>query len=240
MLSDIETGRSSANLSQERKMATNNTRALNILEVSASGRRIDSISRKLTAELIDVLEARFDSVSVKKRDLAEGMPLVDERWIAANFTADEERNTEQRKTLAASDALVAEIKAADILIIGSPIYNFGVPASLKAWIDMVARARLTFQYTANGPEGLMKNKKAYVVMTSGGVAVDSAVDFATPQLRQALQFIGITDIEVIAADQLNMAAEDSIDAARVRIADLIHTTSSNKAAVKFSNIGRQS
>ena len=86
----------------------------------------------------------------------------------------------------------------------------------------------------------MKNKKAYVVMTSGGVAVDSAVDFATPQLRQALQFIGITDIEVIAADQLNMAAEDSIDAARVRIADLIHTTSSNKAAVKFSNIGRQS
>ena len=207
-------------------MATINTQVLNVLEVSASGRRLDSVSRQLTVDLIDALATGVDSISVKKRDLAEGMPFVDERWIAANFTADEERTPEQQKTLAVSDALVAELQVADILVIGSPIYNFGIPASLKAWVDMIARARLTFHYTANGPEGLLKNKKAYIVMTSGGVAVDSPVDFATPLLRQALQFVGIADIEVIAADRLNIAAEDSIDDARVRIADLIHTTNS--------------
>ena len=110
-----------------------------------------------------------------------------------------------------------------MLVIGSPIYNFGVPAALKAWVDMIARARLTFRYTANGPEGLLIGKKAYVVIASGGVPVDSAVDFATPYLRQALSFVGISDAEVIAADQLNKKAEESIDAARMRIAELIHT-----------------
>jgi FMN-dependent NADH-azoreductase len=88
---------------------------------------------------------------------------------------------------------------------------------------MVARARLTFRYTENGPQGLLDGKKAYVIVASGGVPVDSAVDFATPYLRHALGFIGITDVEVIAAEQLNSRAEESIDAARVRIAELIHT-----------------
>ena len=88
---------------------------------------------------------------------------------------------------------------------------------------MVARARLTFRYTETGPKGLLEGKKAYLVVASGGVPVDSAVDFATPYLRHALGFIGITDIEVIAADQLNGKADESIDAARVRIAELIHT-----------------
>ena len=98
-----------------------------------------------------------------------------------------------------------------------------VPAALKAWVDMVARARLTFRYTENGPQGLLEGKKAYVIIASGGVPVDSAVDFATPYLRHALGFIGITDIDVIAADQLTGRAEESIDAARVRIAELVHT-----------------
>jgi FMN-dependent NADH-azoreductase len=195
-----------------------------ILEVSASGRRAESISRRLSNEIIEALEAREGTVEVVRRDLSDGIPLVDEAWIEANFTPEEDRTRAQRETLAASDALVDELQSADVVVIGSPIYNFGVPAALKAWIDMIARARKTFRYTANGPEGLLKGKKAYVVIASGGVPVGSPVDFASPYLRQALKFVGITDVDVIAADQLNSRSEESIDAARVLIADLIHTS----------------
>ena len=205
---------------------------MKVLEVSASGRRGDSVSRMLTGELIDSLEAREGEIEVTRRDLSDGVPLVDEAWINANFTPEEDRTPQHREALAASDALVAELQAADVVVIGSPIYNFGVPAALKAWVDMIARARLTFRYTPNGPEGLLKGKKAYVVIASGGVPVDSPVDFATPYLRQALRFVGISDVEIIAADQLNKAADHSIDAARMRIAELIHTNTrrSSRAA----------
>jgi FMN-dependent NADH-azoreductase len=197
---------------------------MKVLEISASGRRSDSVSRMLTAELIEALETREGEIDVLRRDLSDGVSLVDESWIGANFTAEEERTAEQRGVLQESDALVAELRAADVIVIGAPIYNFGIPAALKAWVDMIARARLTFRYTATGPEGLLTGKKAYIVIASGGVPVDSAVDFATPYLRHALKFVGITDVDVIAAEQLNSRAEESIDAARVRIAELIHTT----------------
>jgi FMN-dependent NADH-azoreductase len=196
---------------------------LRILEVAASGRSKDSVSRMLSGDLVDALEARHGNVVLARRDLSDGLPFVDESWIEANFTAPEERNAAQRAALAQSDALVAELEAADVLVIGAPIYNFGVPAALKAWVDMIARARLTFRYTENGPEGLLKGRKAYVVIASGGVPVDSPADFATPYLRQALAFVGISDVEVIAADQLNSRADESIDAARLRIAELVHT-----------------
>ena len=203
---------------------------MRILEVSASGRRAGSVSRMLSGELIDALETREGEVDVKRRDLADGVSLVDEAWINANFTPEEERTTAQRETLRESDELVAELQAADVIVIGSPIYNFGIPAALKAWVDMIARARLTFRYTSEGPEGLLKGKKVYVVIASGGVAVDSAVDFATPYLRQALGFVGLSDINVIAADQLGKRSEESIDAARIRIADLVHTAQPSAAA----------
>ena len=201
---------------------TRNT-PLRVLEVAASGRNDGSVSRMLSADLIGAMEERHGTVDLTRRDLNKGLPFVDDAWINANFTAPEERSAEQRAVLAESDALVAELKAADVLVVGSPIYNFGVPAALKAWVDMVARARLTFRYTETGPKGLLEGTKAYVVIASGGVPIDSPVDFATPYLRHALAFIGITDVEVIAADQLNSKAEESIDAARVRIAELIHT-----------------
>jgi FMN-dependent NADH-azoreductase len=196
---------------------------LKVLEIAASGRNDGSVSRRLSADLIAALEDRHGRIELTRRDLGKGLPFVDEAWINANFTPAEERNAEQRAALAESDALVAELKAADVLVIGTPIYNFGVPAALKAWVDMVARARLTFRYTENGPKGLLEGKKAYVIVASGGVPVDSAVDFATPYLRHALSFIGITDVDVIAADRLNSRQEESIDAARMRIAELIHT-----------------
>jgi FMN-dependent NADH-azoreductase len=195
-----------------------------VLEVSASGRRNHSVSRKLTQDVIDALEARHGDIAVVRRDLADGIGFVDEGWIGANFTAPEERSATQRAKLAESDRLIAELQAADIVIIGTPIYNFGIPAALKAWIDMIARARLTFRYTAAGPEGLLRGKRAIAVVASGGVPVGSPADHATPYLRQALGFVGITDIGFVAADQLNKRAEESIDAARVRIADLVHTT----------------
>ena len=202
---------------------TNRNTPLKVLEVAASGRNEGSVSRMLSADLVGALEERHGNIELTRRDLNKGVPFVDDAWINANFTAEEDRSAEQRAALAESDALVAELKAADVIVIGAPIYNFGVPAALKAWIDMVARARLTFRYTENGPKGLLEGKQAYIVIASGGVPVDSAVDFATPYLRHALAFIGITDVEVIAAERLNSNAEEAIDAARVRIAELIHT-----------------
>jgi FMN-dependent NADH-azoreductase len=211
-------------------MTTATSTKTRILEVSASGRRTDSVSRMLSRDLIDALESRHGTVTTTRRDLANGVGLVDEDWIGANFTDEEERTPAQQDRLADSDALVAELKDADVIVIGTPIYNFGIPASLKAWVDMIARARLTFRYTENGPEGLLQGKKAYVVVASGGVPVDSAIDFATPYLRQALRFVGITDVDIVAADQLNQDGADSIDAARARIAVLVHTAEDTTAA----------
>lgn len=205
-------------------MSTVNNNPINILEISASGRRDDSVSRMLTRDIVNAIAGRHSSATIRHRDLADGVELVDEAWIGANFTDKADRTSAQQDRLRTSDALVAELKDADAIVIGAPIYNFGVPAALKAWVDMIARARLTFRYTENGPEGLLTGKKAYVVIASGGVPVDSAVDFATPYLRQALRFVGITDVEVIAADQLNQDATNSINSARARIAELIHAS----------------
>ncbi len=195
---------------------------INVLEVSASARLTGSASRELSGNLIDALSDRHGEVQVKRRDLSQGIPLVDDAWIEANFTPEETRTERHREALAISDSLVAELKDADVLVIGVPIYNFNVPASLKAWIDMVARARLTFRYTENGPEGLLQGKKAYLVVATGGVPVGSPVDFATPYLKHALGFIGITDVEIIAAERLNSQADEAMDSARARIAELIH------------------
>ncbi len=193
-----------------------------LLEVSASARSAGSASRQLTRDLIAALDARDGNVEVTRRDLAKGVPLIDEAWVEANFTPEESRTDSQKQTLAFSDELVAELKDADVLVIGTPLYNFSIPAALKAWIDMITRARLTFRYTGNGPEGLLAGKKAYVVMATGGVPAGSPADFATPYLRHALAFIGITDVEYIAADKLQSEAEESMDRARAHIAELVH------------------
>jgi len=193
-----------------------------VLEVSASGRSGGSVSRQLTRDLINALDDRYGNVVTHHRDLADGVPFVSQAWIDANFTPEESRSDEQQATLAYSDQLVTELKEADVIVIGAPVYNFSIPAALKAWIDMIARARLTFRYTDSGPVGLLENKKAYIVVATGGVPVGSPVDFATPYLRHALAFVGIRDVEFIAADRLNSQAEESIDAARARIAEVVH------------------
>ena len=202
----------------------NTQQPLKVLEISAGARSEGSISRQLTADLVSALDSRYGETQVARRDLADGLPFIDEAWVAANLTPDEDRSGQHRQSLAFSDTLVAELAAADVLVIGAPIYNFSIPATLKAWIDMIARARLTFQYTENGPEGLLKNKKAYVVVPSGGVPVGSPMDFATPYLRHALSFVGITDVEFIGAQGADRGNDDALDNARVRIAELVHLT----------------
>jgi FMN-dependent NADH-azoreductase len=193
----------------------------NVLIVNSSARNEGSVSRELVQELVANLEASRGPLSVTHRDLAKGIDFVSQAWIAANFTDDADRDENQRRELANSDLLVQEVMDAQILILGVPVYNFGIPAALKAWIDMVARARKTFRYTSNGPEGLLTGKKAYLVVATGGVPVDSPVDFATPYLRHALKFIGITDVEVISAEQINSRGSAATDGAREQISNLM-------------------
>ncbi len=193
-----------------------------ILEISASARGDGSMSRLLTRDLIKALEDRHGDVSITRRNVAEGLPFVDADWVLATNTPEEERSEAQRRTLAFSDELVEELVAADILVIGAPIYNFSVPASLKAWIDLIARVRRTFRYTEKGPVGLLEGKKAYVLTPSGGVPVGSPVDFATPYLRHALGFVGITDVHIIGAQGADRGNDQALDDARARIAELVH------------------
>ena len=193
-----------------------------ILKISSSGRIEGSTSRALSRDLISALKDRYGELDVVDRDLATGVPVVDEAWIEANFTPEESRTEQHRKTLAYSDTLVAELQNADVLVIGVSMYNFSITATLKAWIDMIARAHLTFRYTENGPQGLLSGKKAYLVVATGGVPVGSPMDFATPYLRHALAFVGITDVEIVAADRLNSEAEESLNKARAQIANLVH------------------
>lgn len=184
-----------------------------ILKINSSGRVEGSVSRRLIDRLAARLLAGAPEARVIERDVSSGMEFVDEMWIGAYFTPASERDAAQSARLAGSDALVAKLMAADTVVIGVPIYNFGVPAALKAWIDQIARAGLTFTFTDDGPQGLVTGKKAYLVVTSGGTRVDSDIDFATGYMRQALAFVGIDDVTVIPADGLMG------DAARLTIAE---------------------
>jgi len=182
---------------------------LKVLRVDGSARSEGSMSRWVADEMIERLNASENAIEVSVRDLAVETPsFVDAAWVDANFTPPEQRNEEQKATLAESDALVAELMAADVLVIGVPIYNFGIPAALKAWVDLVARARLTFRYTENGPVGLLHGKRAYLAVASGGTAVGSEFDFATGYLRHVLGFLGIDDVRIVAADRLMARGEE--------------------------------
>ena len=176
-----------------------------VLRIDASARRDGSESRALTQRIVDRLEPQ----SIIQRDLAVAIPTIDADWLAANWTKEEERSDKQRATLALSDSLIEEIKAADTLVIGTPIYNFGIPANLKAWIDQIARAGITFRYTEAGPEGLLTGKRAIIAIASGGTQVGSDIDFASGYLRHVLGFVGITDVQFVAADQLMIDADAS-------------------------------
>ena len=169
----------------------------NILLVSGSAQSRDASSYQLAQRVIE----KFEVSELKVRDLLTGLASIDHDWVAANFTDQVDRSSDQKDILRHSDELIAELNWADVIVIAAPIYNFSVPSALKAWVDHVCRAGLTFNYTETGPVGLLSGKRAILSITSGGVPVDSPVDFATPYLRQVLNFIGISEVQTVRADQ---------------------------------------
>lgn len=189
-----------------------------ILRIDSSARRAGSVSRGLTDRIVARLTG--PDTQIVTRDLAAGLPLITESWIGANFTPEAERSDAQRAELALSDALIAELTAADTVVIGLPIYNFAVPASLKAWIDLVARAGVTFRYTEAGSEGLLTGKRVVVAVTSGGTGVGSEIDHATGYLTHVLGFLGLTDITFVGADRLALDPEASLAAAHSAVETL--------------------
>ena len=187
-----------------------------VLHIDTSARHNGSYSRDLTRAVVD----RLAPDTVVTRDLTNTIPLITETWIGASFTDPQERTPEQHEALAISDELVAEVQAADTLVIGVAMYNFSIPAALKAWIDQVARAGVTFRYTESGPVGLLEGKRAILVIASGGVPVGSDYDFATDYMRHVLGFIGIRDVDVVAAAQLNSNADEVMQSANAAVAEL--------------------
>lgn len=187
-----------------------------ILHIDASARRTGSATRDLSARIVQHLGAS----RIIRRDLATPLPLLTEDWITANFTPAEQRDATQRDLLALSDELVKELQQADTVVIGLPIYNFSVPAAFKAWIDLVARAGLTFSYTEDGPKGLLEGKRAILAIASGGTAVGSEIDFATGYARHVLGFIGIHDVDVVAADRMALDPEAALSNAQKAVAEL--------------------
>ncbi len=183
-----------------------------ILTVLASPRGEASVSRQLADKVVAKLSD--DATQVVARDVSNGVPVVDGAWIGAAFGGDD------KAPLSTSEELIGEVLAADHLVIATPIWNFGVPAALKAWIDQIARAGVTFKYTENGPQGLLEGKKATIVISSGGTEAGSPIDFATPYLKHVLGFIGITDVDVVAADRLMLDADASLAKADAEIAAL--------------------
>jgi FMN-dependent NADH-azoreductase len=189
-----------------------------LLKIDASIRGEASVSRRLT----DRLAARVapEGTTIVTRDLSQGLPGIDGAWIEAVYTPAEARNPEQARIAARADALLAEVKAADLLVIGLPIYNFGVPAPLKTWFDQLARKGETFVYTEQGPKGLLTGKKAYVALSSDGTELGGPVDFASAWVRHMLTFFGITDITFVAADKMVFDAEGVLARAEASIDQL--------------------
>lgn len=175
-----------------------------------------SISRELTAAYVDAWKATNPGGSVTSRNLSDAPPQpIDQAWVGAAYTPDENQTPEQKAILALSNQLIAELHAADEIVIGAAMHNFGIPAVLKLWIDQVARRGKTFSYGANGPEGLLKGKKATILISSGGVydagSPAAAMNFVEPYLRAVFGFLGIADVKVVTASgaaQVMMGAVD--------------------------------
>jgi FMN-dependent NADH-azoreductase len=178
-----------------------------VLRIDASARREGSVSRDLADRVLD----RLTPSRVIRRDLADALPPIDAAWIAAA------RADGDRSLLALSDTLIDEIRAADTLVIGLPIYNFAAPAAFKTWVDHVARAGVTFRYTDTGPVGLLTGKRAIVAVASGGTRVGSEIDHATGWVRHVLSFLGIDDVTFVSADAMAIDPEATLAAARADI-----------------------
>jgi FMN-dependent NADH-azoreductase len=196
----------------------------NILRITTSIMGEGSVSSKLMDELIAKLAAQ-EVLQVTERDFAkQSVPHLDGPWLTALSTAEADRSSQQQEKAAFSDQLIIELQVADILVIGLPMYNFSLPSMLKAWVDHIARAGITFKYTENGPVGLLEGKKVFLVTAMGGIHETLATDFLRPYMKHILAFVGLTDVEFITANGLNMGPElreKGLADARSQIANVV-------------------
>ena len=181
---------------------------MNILQINSSARRDASHSTRIATHVVARLLEAHPTAKLTVRNVdATPHPVLDESALQALFTPASQRTPQQAARVALDDALIAEVKAADAVVLGVPMYNFGVPASLKNWIDAISRAGVTFRYTQNGPEGLLKGKKVYVALARGGKYRGTEADTQVPYLRTVLAFLGMTDVHFIYAEGLNMGPD---------------------------------
>jgi len=197
---------------------------MNILQINSSSRPDASHSSRLANVIVERIQGAHSVKSLTVRDLGRA-PLaeLDEPALQALFTPIEQRTAEHAARVAIDDALIAEIQAADVLVLGVPMYNFGVPAQLKNWIDAIARARVTFTYTEKGPVGLLTGKKVYVALTRGGQYRNTPADTQVPYLKTVLAFLGMTDVQFVYAEGLAMgpqAEQDALASALAQIDEL--------------------
>ncbi len=192
---------------------------MKIYQIDSSARKEGSTSRALAKKLLDKIKKPEDQVIY--RDLNDEMVFVSNLTESGMKIHPKDQTETHKKMFKLSDTLVKELKESDIIIISAPIYNYGPPATLKAWSDLAARIGETFRFKTNGRrEGLLKNKKAYLVITSGGTKLNSSEDFLTPWLKFILNFFGIEKVEVVSADQMSLDYEKSIKDAEKQIENL--------------------
>lgn len=191
-----------------------------ILHIDSSSAATNSTSRKLSKAI--VAQVGGANADVTYRDLATSkLEVLTEAQIGSFYTAPDERSDEQKEIIKTSDVLVAELQAADIIVIGMPMYNFSVPASFKLYQDLVARAGVTYNYTEQGPVGLLENKKVYIARSAGGVATNSDGDNLSAALSQYLNFLGLSDVTTISADRMAFDGENSMGEATQQVEKLV-------------------
>jgi len=191
--------------------------ATRILRLDASANPAQSVSRALGDELLARIERQQPASEIRQRDLNHEAQFIDADWIGANLSAADARAVAARQRLQASDELIAELQWADHIVLTTPMYNFSVPATLKAWIDQVCRAGITFRYTSDGPVGLLAGKRADIVIATGGVPLGSANDFLSGYLRRIFTFIGIEEVNIFAAERMKQDSAASVERALAQI-----------------------
>ncbi len=178
--------------------------------IESSARKDGSISRQLTEQFIAQWQAAHPADTVQVRDLAlDPVPHLNADLLGGWMKPEGERSAEEIQALARSNHLTEEVLAADVLVLAAPMYNFAIPSTLKAWLDHVLRAGVTFKYTATGPQGLLTGKRAIVLTARGGIYAGSSADHQEPYLRQVLAFIGIHDVQFIHAEGMNLGGDFS-------------------------------
>lgn len=178
---------------------------MHILQINSSIRGAQSVSTQLANAMVDKLSEQHKEATVQVRQLSEQPhPTLDHHAVTALFTPEQERSEQQQARISLDDALIAQVQKADVLVLGVPMYNFGIPAQLKSWFDAIARAGVTFRYTDSGPEGLLTGKTVYVALARGGIYRDTPNDSQVPYLKSMLGFLGMTDIHWIYAEGLAM------------------------------------